>query len=196
MKRSLLLVFQFFIFSLCSELIAQNTNEGIYLSAGDFTKGKLSFRNAPGENKYRLHLNVIFNTALVKVTNQGSVIELKKDSIYGYRDKGNNCFRFFKKDAYKIINPTEKILLYSRTISVGSPRNIHSVTYYFFSANAGSAIYALSKLNLKLVLYNDLRYHELLDTYFHSDEDLTAYDSINKEYSLNRIYDLSKQKSN
>jgi hypothetical protein len=196
MKRSLLLVFKFFIFSLCSELMAQNANEGIYLSANDFTKGKLAFENAPGETKYKLHLNEIFNSAVVKVTMQGSVIELKKDSIFGYRDMDNNCFRFYKNDAYKIINSTEKILLYSQTISVGSPRNIHFVTNYFFSENAGSAIYSLSKLNLKAVLYNDVRFHELLDIYFHSDDELTSYDSINKVYNINRIYDLSKQKSN
>ena len=123
-----------------------------------------------------------------------SVIKLNKDSIFGYRDKKNTCYRFYNKVAYKIINPSEKILLYSTTSLEGIPRNRHNVTNYFFSANPDSPLYALSKWNLKTVLYNEVLFHELLDVYFESDKELIAYDRMNNVYLLNRIYELSKQK--
>ena len=169
-------------------------SEGVYLSAYDFTNSKISFFNNQINKKYKLCLREFFNAASIKIIIDDSIIKLNKDSIFGYRDKKNICYRFFNKVAYKIINPSEKILLYSKTSLVGGPKNrSNNVTLYFFSENANSPIYRLSKWNLKTILYKDVLFHELLDVYFQSDKDLTAYDSYNKIYLLNRIYEISKQ---
>ena len=133
---------------------------------------------------------------ILKIIIGDSVIRLNKDSIFGYCDNENNCFRFVNHDAYKIINPSEKILLYSKTYLEGGFRNHHRVTKYFFSENAFSPLYALSNWNLKVVFFNDVSFLELLDLYFNNDKDLTAYDSNNKMYFLNRVFELSKQKTN
>ena len=139
-------------------------------------------------------MHEVFNTSSIKVVIGDSVIKLNKDSIFGYRDKKNTCYRFYNKVAFKIINPSEKILLYSTTSLEGIPRNRHNVTNYFFSAKPDSPIYALSKWNLKTVLYKEVLFHELLNVYFESDKELIAYDRMNNIYLLNRIYELSKQK--
>jgi len=60
--------------------------------------------------------------------------------------------------------------------------------------NAGSPIMQLSKSNVRDVFMNDVSFNELLDVYFHSDSELSAYDSADKIYQLNRVYELSKQK--
>jgi len=95
------------------ELNAQNTNEGIYLSSGDFTKGKISYVNNQSNQKYKLYLHTIFNTSKIEVVIGDSDYTFNKNSIFGYRDKDNTCYRFYKNVAYTIINPSEEILLYS-----------------------------------------------------------------------------------
>jgi hypothetical protein len=174
-------------------LIAQKANEGIYLSANDFTNGKISFANPQIDKKYKMHLNEAFDASSIKIIIGDSIIKINKDSFFGYRDKKNNCFRFYNKVAYKIMNPAEKIILYSNTSLVGGFRNNHRVTNYFFSADAYSPVYPLSKWNLKTILFKDIRFHELLDVYFKSDDELTVHDGLNKIYLLNRVYDESKQ---
>ena len=191
MKKSLL-IFSLLLFSFHTGLIAQIESEGVYLSADDFTKGKISFANNHADKKYQLHLFEFFNTSLIKISTGDSVITLPKDSIFGYRNKKNVCYRFYKKLAFEILNPTEKILLYSNTTMVSVSKNSYWVTNYFFSLNASSPIYPLTIWNLKTVFYKDVRFHELLDGYFHYDNELTAYDNLNKIYFLNRIYEESK----
>jgi len=192
MKRSLL-IFSLFLFSVHTGLIAQVESEGVYFSAADFTKGKISFANNNTDKKYQLHLFEFFNTSSIKIITGDSVITLIKDSIFGYRDRKNTCYRFYNKAAFEILNPSEKILLYRNTTVAGTPRNSHPVTNYYFSVTADSPVYPLTKWNLNAVLYKDVHFHELLDVYFHYDNELTAYDNINKIYFLNRIYEESQQ---
>jgi hypothetical protein len=167
--------------------------EGVYLSANDFTNGKVSFENNQINKKYKFYLHEIYHTSSIKIISGDSIIKLNKDSIFGFRDKKNTCHRFYNKVEYEILNPSEKILLYRCSSFVGGSKNIRTVTNYFFSANADSPIYPLSKWNLKTVLYKEVLFHELLDVYFHCDKQLIAYDGFNKIYTLNRIYKLSKQ---
>jgi len=191
--KSLFLIIPFLLFNLNSKLIAQKINEGIYLSANDFTNNKISFVNNPTNKKYKFHLYEIFNTSSVKIIIDDKTITLNKDSIFGYCDDKNISYRFYKKAVYKIINPAEKILLYSKTSIEGTTKNHHSVTKYFFSETANAPIYSLSKLNLKTVFDKNAYFHELLNVYFESDNELTSYDGANKIYLLNRIFEESKQ---
>ena len=192
--KKLFLFYPLLLFSFTIEVIAQEGNQGVYLSAKDFTNGKISFVNDQSK-KYKLHWNEPFNSSTTKVIIGDSVIKLNKDSIFGYRDKKNVCYRFYNKVAYKIINPTEEILIYSKTSSEGVPKNNHTVTKYYFSPNACSQIYPLTKWQLKTVLINDVAFNKLLDVYFHNDNDLFAFDNNNKVYYLNYVYKLSKQKT-
>jgi hypothetical protein len=192
--KKLFLFYPLLLFSFTIEVIAQEGNQGVYLSAKDFTNGKISFVNDQSK-KYKLHWNEPLNSSTTKVIIGDSVIKLNKDSIFGYRDKKNVCYRFYNKVAYKIINPTEEILIYSKTSSEGVPKNNHTVTKYYFSPNASSQIYPLTKWQLKTVLINDVAFNKLLDVYFHNDDDLFAFDNNNKVYYLNYVYKLSKQKT-
>jgi len=192
--KKLILIFPLILFSLATELTAQKISEGVYLSAKDFTINKISFINQ-ADKRYKLRLGEAFNNSKIKIIKGDSVIKLNKESVFGYRDKKNNCYRFYNKAEYQIINPSEKILMYSKSELEGGFRSTHKVTHYFFSENANSPIYALTKWNLKAVFYKDVSFLELLDVYFDSDNQLTAYDSINKIYTLNRVYELSKPSS-
>jgi len=191
MKKSLILVLAFFI-SFLMKLNAQQVGEGVYLSANDFQQGKVTYVN-DHQQKYKLCLHNAFQGSTVKITMGSSVVTLKKESIFGYRDKQNSSYRFIHNVAYKIINPTERILLYSQIVTEGGHRSSRQVTRYYFSASADAPVYDLSKWNLKTVLHDDLAFHKLLDVYFHSDDELIAYDTTRKIYEINQVYDLSKQ---
>ena len=187
MKRIIVFIIILFL-TFNYELNAQKRNQGIYLSAADFKNGKISYM-PESASKYSLHLNDLYSGSTVKIKMGKKVVRLKKDSIFGIRDKNGLCFRFFNKVSYKILNPSERILLYSTSSVVGAPRNIQRVTNYLFSENADSPVYPLSKQNLKLILSKDIFFHVLLDIYFSGDRDLTAYDSLNKMTMLNRVYE-------
>jgi hypothetical protein len=175
------------------KFIDQTAKEGVYLSSEDFVNGKISFSRNTTDNSYKFHLNDVSFRSPIKIVTANKVIKLNKDSIFGFRDQKNIFYRFYNKGTYKILNPTEKILLYSNTSIIGEPKNIHRVTNYFFSENANSPLYPLSKWNLKKVLSKDISFQILLDVYFPGDTDLTAYDRLNKRYLLDRVYELSKQ---
>jgi hypothetical protein len=175
------------------KLIDQKAKEGVYLSANDFTNGKISYSHNITDNSYKFRLHDVSFKSLIKIVTGNKVIKLSKDSIFGYRDKMDVCYRFYNKVAYKILNPAEKILIYSSTSITGEPKNIHRVTNYFFSENVGSPLYTLSKWNLKRVLSKDISFQILVDVYFPGDKDLIAYDNLNKRYLLNRVFELSKR---
>jgi hypothetical protein len=194
MKYSLFIL-SISLLSFHTGLIAQKAIEGVYLSANDFTNGKIAFSNDSPGKKYQLCMNEFSDAPSIKITLGVSVITLAKDSIFGYRDKKGTSYRFYKNDLLTILNPAEKILLYSKTSRVGSPRNINLVTNYYFSETAGSPIYALTKHNLSVVFGKDVHFMELLNMYFHFDSELTAYDSQHKVYFLNFVFNESKLES-
>lgn len=193
--KKIVLIFPLLLFSIGTELTAQKINEGVYLTAKDFTNCKVSFVNDQLNKKYKIYLNEAFNSSKIKIIKGDSVIKLNKESVFGYRDKKNNSYRYYNKAEYKIMNPSEKILMYSKSESEGGFRSSHAVTKYYFSENATSPIYALSKSNLKEIFLKDVSFVELLNVYFDSDNDLAAYDNINKGYMLNYVYELSMQKN-
>lgn len=184
MKKSFLILLAL---GLSAEMFAQKVNEGIYLTANDFTSSKISYEN---NQKYKLYLHEPFNQSTIKITNGNEVTTLNKDSIFGYRSNDNTYYRFYNKSEYEIMNPSEKILLYSTTSSEGSFKNKRTVTKYFFSVNASSPIYPLSKSYLKTAFFNQIKFIELLNTYFQNDDELMAYDNTNKIYNLNRTYEM------
>lgn len=170
---------------------AQTSMQGIYLTADDFTNNKISYHPVEGK-KYKLHLNNFFNPSYLKISIGDSTFEIQKDRIFGYRDKENNVYRFYDKNIYKILNPSETILLYSKT-ALGGYKNLQSIVSYYFSSNAGSSIQTLTIWNLKNAFPNDTAFHELLDMIFHNDHDLMNYDRFYKMYKVNRVFQFSQQ---
>jgi hypothetical protein len=185
-------MFSILLIGLSTGLIAQSECEGVFLSAMDFTNGKIAFANNHSGKKYQLRLNEFFNAASIKIIIGDSMITVAKDSIYGYHDKNGKSYRFYRKTVFEILNPAEHILLYKNTAEEGSLKNKTLVTNYYFSETAGSPIYPLTKQYLSMVFSNDIQFVDLLNLYFHFDNELTAYDGANKIYFLNHIYKESK----
>jgi hypothetical protein len=188
MKKSVL-IFPFMVFGLSTILDAQKVNEGVYLSAKDFTSGTISYENNQSNQNYKLYVHDSFKKSTIKIISGDKTTVLNKDNVFGYRSSDNSFYRFYNRDQYKIINHSEKILMYSLSTTEGAPRNIHRVTNYYFSKDATSALYPLTKQNLKIAFANDPKFIELVNTYFELDAELYAYDSTQKMYNLNRTYE-------
>ena len=193
MKRLYLKIALVF-FCLSTNVLAQDPAAGLFLTANDFIKGRLSYVSKSDGEASKIYLNEFLNSPSIKVVKGDSIIRLKKEKVFGFKNKDQICYRFYNKEEYKIINPTEQILMYTRTFTTGGTKNLHIVTAYYFSSTADSPIYELTKWNLKAVLTKDVHFHELLDVYFHSDIELASFDTINKIFCLNRVYLISKQK--
>lgn len=185
-KNSLGVIILLLSFSLNNFLFAQK--EGIYLTNNAYDSCNISF-SKKGNERYKFKLNEFFNSNTIKIIIGDSSFHLCKDSIWGYRDDENISYRLYNKKAYQIINPQEPILLYSTVTLVNSKGN-QTTTNYFFSTSSGSAIFPLTKLNLKRAYPSYSNFHELIDMYFDNDLELTSYDTFYKIYKISRIYQL------
>lgn len=168
------------------------TIKGVYLNGSDFAKGKIAF--SCDQKKCKIKLREFPYRTKAKIHYGDSSFTLKKDSIFGYKDKSGSCFRFFNKRIYSILNQGESILLYSLTRSNGTPKDPQTFTTYYFSKNSESEIKALSLKNITDSFIEDKAFTYLLEIYFRTDNDLIEFDPIHKKYKLNRLFEISKNK--
>lgn len=192
MKKLAFLLLLGFTFSI-SKSIAQTTVQGVYLTFEDFKINHLSFTRQLGKN-YKLHLNELFNKETLNITIGDSTYQLRKELLYGYRDQNNRVFRFYNHSDYRIINPSEDILLFCK-FSIGGYKNAQTIVHYYFSKDASSAIIPLTKWNLKNAFPNDTVFHEFLDMRFSADQDLIGYDNFAQQTQLNHLFHFVQQLS-
>ena len=190
--KNLTFIFIFFLVVPGLRTKAQEHQEGIFLSSADFNNNKISYSNPDGK-KYKFYLHNSFNTPIRIITGD-SVKTISKKSVFGYRDEKGTCYRYYDKSSFEILNPSESILLYKKTSVESTFRNIRLVTRYYFSCNASSPLYDLTIWNLKLAFFQDVYFEELINYFFSCDDQLTTWDRAHKQYFLNCVYDISKQK--
>lgn len=183
MKVFLVVVSVLIFFTGTSQI--QKNNPGIYLSSDDFLDKKLSYQKQDGK-RYKLHLHENSHKAIIGIQIGDSLFELKKDSAYGFVDKHAVAYRIYKQELYKILNPTEAILIYSRE-HLGGYKGTQTITEYYFSKNASSLIYSLTKHNLKWVFSDQIKFKEFIDYAFQIDEDLIAFDEAAGVFKINTI---------
>lgn len=163
--------------------------QGIFLTASQFDSSIVSFTPIDHQ-KYKLCADHFFNNDKISINIGKNKIKLHKDSVFGYCDNHHNCFRFYEQKTFQILNPTERILLYSYTKLVNK-KGSFSETNYYFSVNAHQAIYLLTKVNLKNAFPQDIYFQQLIEFYFSSDNELLAYDNVYHQYKINLLFQLN-----
>ncbi|TAE91162.1 MAG: hypothetical protein EAY81_00215 [Bacteroidetes bacterium] len=176
------------LIGLTNVAIAQQ--KGIYLSAADFNKGIVSFTQAQ-HHPYQLKFNGLFNRGILTIHMGDSTFRIHQDSVFGYQDDEGISYRFYHNNIYQVLNPRETLLLYSITTIRNAKENLVT-SQYFFSNSADSAIYPLTKFNLKKAFPLDAHLHEQIDLYFKTDADLIAFDNYYHLYKINRILQLKQ----
>jgi hypothetical protein len=166
------------------------TAQGIYRNASDFKQRYYWIKSNTNE-KFKVYPHKHFRSNEIKVVCGDTVFHIAKKDIYGYTDKEGNQYRFFNNQQYKIINPTENVLLYSKQILAG-PKGNTPTLIYFFSKDADSPISELSILNVKNTFRENTQLVEKLDLHFKNDLDLIQYDAYYKAYKINHLINTSK----
>ena len=168
--------------------IAQKDSSGIYKTADDFSKRKLSYAINYKTEKHTINGDMLFNEKEIKVKHAGVKYSLQKSETYGFRNTKGEEFRFIDNKEYKILNPREQVLIYSYAVPYQSPKALAAIVIrYFFTTNAANSPMELTKTNLKSAYPGNHKFHDAVDAQFKNDQELYAYDQFHKMYKLNWI---------
>ncbi len=176
--------FQFYFRN--ADMLAQ---QGIYLSCGDFIAGKLSH----SEKKTVIRPLGIFRKNIIRVKSNDTLYTYKANTIFGYRDKTDNSYRFFENEALLILNPGEDLLLYQFKTGNGL-KNSPETLIYFFSRGACGSIQPLNFKNILNAYYDNESFVTALEIYYRTAGDLIRQDENTGLYKLNTLLKLTDEK--
>jgi hypothetical protein len=167
-------------------------SSGIYLTAQDFYNHKLTYRFNCNSKAGKLKLNEMFGSSRGYIISKGEKHSFDKYKTYGYQNCDNEIYRFFGKDAFRILD-TAEFYLYYRYLEVEKVKGkgLVKTDEYFFSKDGGSLIQLLTAENLKKAFPDNHPFHYAIDSHFRTDQDLIAYDSFGKCYKLKYLYNQS-----
>lgn len=172
------------LFSLLNSAYSQNS--GVFLTAEDFTAEKLTYEINCSTEKHKIKLNEFLGKDYITVVHNKQSYNLKKKEVWGYKDCDNVIYRLDIEKHYKVLNPSEKIILY--VIEVLPSKNQIGYTDYFFSNSVSGEVKVLTVANLKNEFPENHKFHDALDAEFGSGNNLAFYDSFHKMYKVNRLY--------
>lgn len=155
---------------------AQKSNSGVYLSEQDFAAKKISYQGS------KIKTNLLFDPTEIKVIQNGNKTTLAKVNIYGYKTNNNKTYRYYNGVAYEVLNPQNGFLLYKL------PRLNYSKNQqkplYFFSTTVDAPVQPLTITNVKRAYPDDRNLHYAMDMLFRNDDELLRYDSYYKQYKI------------
>ncbi len=163
---------------------------GIYMNAGDYSAGHLSYAVNCDSAAGKIRLNHFLAKKYVNVIQGNKKIQLKKDSIFGYRNCVGKEYRFFKNNDQEFqIVENKTIVIYIADVPVVSTtgKTGQMVPHYFFSITLGSDIFPLTLIDLKMAFPGNIKFHDLLDVEFNNSKDISAYDTGHKMYRVNYL---------
>lgn len=172
---------------------SQNDSSGIYFTANDYLKHKLSFVINCKTQKHKIKDEMLFHPKEVSIKHNDTTYKYPKDSVYGIKHCDGSVVRVYNNSEYSMLNPDESILLYIVTSGSGTKAS-PVITKYYFSKDAQSNIQELTIHNVKAAFPDNHKFHDLIDMEFHSNDELVAYDEIHKMRKINRVLFISKGK--
>jgi hypothetical protein len=179
------------IFGQTNETLSNKS--GLYMTASDFTSGKLTFEvNCLTEN-HKIKTSDFLNTKTIKVTHRDSTIKLAKSAIWGFRLCDGKEYRIYQDKEYLIMDKGAITVYQITEKSSTSPKSNQTITKtkYFFSEDVGSPLKELTLKNVETSFTSNKKFHDLIDLQFKSDAELLIYDDYYKMLRLNHIYNES-----
>ncbi len=158
------------------------SQKGIYLTASDFAGKQLSYN---ASSKIRIN-NSLIEMPYVTIVDHGSKKILKKEAIYGYKNKDGNVYRFFNNSEYQIVE-AGNIYIYLQIEHVAQSKGFAAKKNYYFSTSASGKVIRLTFDNIRNTFRANGRFLDLLDQFF-SDADVTVYDNIHNTFKINYVY--------
>ena len=172
------------------ELFSQNEGYGIYKTPQDYKERKLVCEITVGKIKTHEFLSGKY----IDIIKDGKKYQFCKDSIFGYRDKNKNDYRFYKNHGreYKILE-SKTLTIYVADVPLysSSGKYLKTIPSYFFSTSLDSEIIPLTLLNLKKAFPDNMKFHDMLDLEFGGGEPLCSYSTTDKMYKINLLINKS-----
>jgi hypothetical protein len=185
MKIHIKHILTFIVF--CLQLQHATGQQGIFITVADYRNGKLTYENCT------LHLhNFLYDAPRVTVIENCKKVILQKDNIYGFRDKSNHNYRFYKNVAY-LIAESGSLYIYTRSENITQGKGYKVVNLYYFSTSAESAILPLSIEYLREACKGNDSFLDLADIYFGC-HNITEYDYVHHLFKVNYLYRQSMAK--
>ncbi|SEW35350.1 hypothetical protein [Chitinophaga arvensicola] len=148
--------------------------DGLYLSLSDYLGHHLY-----GSGSIKLHTR----KAYLSVQSDAATQHVSRDSVFAVALTAGKTFRLIGHDYYEILNRNAQLLLYKRKV-MSSGKAFPADTFrYYFSAGDGP-VHELTSWNLKQAFPERASWADKLDTNFHQESDLIAYDSYHHMYKL------------
>ncbi len=156
---------------------------GLYMSAGDFRKDKLS--GDCNEGGVRTH-DFFGNVARLTVQTKDGKKTFRKSDVYGFRNAAGEVYRLYENGTYRIEEAGD-IFIYSQTRNIAKSKGYSLVKVYYFSVSAESEVMALNGYNLNNAYSSNEQLVELLRQYLNGSA-LSEYDSVHKMFRVNYAY--------
>ncbi|MFN8254175.1 MAG: hypothetical protein U0W24_00705 [Bacteroidales bacterium] len=176
------------IFGQANETLANKS--GLYMSANDFSTGKLTYEINCLTEKHKIKTSDFLNNKVIKITHNDSTFKLPKSKIWGFRLCVGTEYRIYENKEYELVDKSSiTVYKYTEKTTSGS-KNKHETTKttYFFSESVESPLRILTLKNIETSFLNNKKFHDLIDLHFKSDADLIIYDDYYKMLRLNHIY--------
>lgn len=163
---------------------------GIYLTADDFTNGRLTSESDCASPGHKIELHDVLKKPYIHVTHAGETRRYEKREVYGFRSCRGVDYRFVGNDEYQILE-ARGLSIYAVELPAREGEDLavdrETVRRYFFSVGAGGQVLRLSRDNLKRALPENHTFHDSLDQMFATDQDLALYDTFHKMFKVNRL---------
>ncbi len=167
----------------------KKTTSGIYLTADDFTNGKLTAEGWRSDPSHKLQIHDVLDKPYIHVTHGSETKKYDKSEVYGFRDSNGLDYRFVGNKEYKILEAKE-LYIYSVDKLVPGGKGRKTEPAYYFSVGATGEVLPLTAANLKNAFPNNHKFHDSLDTLFK----LNDYDSFHKMFKVNRLLAASSER--
>lgn len=174
------------LIAISNPAFSQKDSSGIYFTADDYLKQKLSYAINCKTEKHSINPSRIFQDRYVIIKHKGIKHKHLKDTVYAVKYCDESITRIFKGREFPLVNPTEIIMIY-KVVSGPGTKGSPSITRYYFSKNAKDKIEELTIYNIKAAFPDNHRFHDLVDMEFHSNDELTVYDNFHKIMKINRV---------
>lgn len=163
-----------------------NTPDGIYIKPADMAKHEVSYAINPVKRSDKIVLNNFLNGSRIQVTSNGQKTEINKNEIFGYRYQQQD-YRLYNNTPYKIVD-TAGFYLYSHEQLVQEGKGYATIKVLYFSTSPNSELIKLTVNNLDKAYSNNDKFRYALESEFHSDNDLTAYDNYTGMYKVKHVF--------
>ena len=172
--------------------VAPSKTSGVYLTAGDYQLGRLSFEGDCESEAHKLELHDVLHKSYIHVTHETEKRRFAKSELFGFRACDGHDYRFAANLEYQILEARE-LYIYAREVYVSHGRGRHTVRGYFFSAGAEGPVLTLTLENLKKTFPDNQRFHDALDAAFGARRKVSEYDESKKMFKVNQLLIASRE---